>query len=140
MTTKEKPILFTGPNVRGILEDRKTQTRRIVKDPKMPTVYPGGGSKQAVPDWYLEDCPYGQPGDRLWVKENAWMWCEKVPNGKTAKGNPKFRYVPVRGGQVFYAVDHPTKPGETVEVRGNEVFGKRTFLWRFKVARFLPSC
>ena len=78
MTTKEKPILFTGPNVRGILEDRKTQTRRIVKDPKMPTVHPGGGSKLAVPDWYLEDCPYGQPGDLLWVKETHSFWCHSV--------------------------------------------------------------
>jgi len=54
---KERPILFSGPMVRAILEGRKTQTRRIVKPQPVET------------EWRRIACPYGQPGDRLWVKE-----------------------------------------------------------------------
>jgi hypothetical protein len=76
---KERPILFSAPMVRAILEGKKTQTRRLVKP------QPVGGdtivSKGMEPGWMvgqLRDsenawrdlrCPYGQPGDRLWVRE-----------------------------------------------------------------------
>jgi hypothetical protein len=60
---KEKPILFSAPMVRAILEGRKTQTRRICKaeDPNLH----GAVSKNIY-------CPYGKSGDRLWVRET---WC-----------------------------------------------------------------
>lgn len=64
---KERPILFSAPMVRALLDGTKTQTRRIVKP---QPVFEDGGS--TVIDW----CPYGQPGDRLWVRETwrigAW--------------------------------------------------------------------
>ena len=56
---KERPILFSGEMVRAILEGRKTQTRRIVKD----------GTPD---DWNA--CPYGVIGDRLWVRETWRLW------------------------------------------------------------------
>ena len=65
----EKAILFSGPMVRTILEGRKTQTRRVAKLNYAGRVQLGG--KQ----WHVEDpnailaCPYGQLGDRLWVRE-----------------------------------------------------------------------
>lgn len=55
---KERPILFSAPMVIAIREDRKTQTRRIVKE---PTSYDGAH--------ILPDCPYGAVGDRLWGRE-----------------------------------------------------------------------
>lgn len=61
---KERPILFSGPMVRALLTGTKTQTRRVVK-PQPRTV-------DGVTDWKSVRCPYGQPGDRLWVRE-AWM-------------------------------------------------------------------
>lgn len=51
---KERPILFSGPMVKAILEGRKTQTRRVVKNP--------GPLSTTL-------SPYGVPGDRLWVRE-----------------------------------------------------------------------
>lgn len=70
---KERPILFSGPMVRAILEGRKTQTRRVVKRTDSGRVKAVGSAR----NWHLDDpnaikaCPYGLPGDRLWVRE-AW--------------------------------------------------------------------
>ncbi len=83
----EKPILFSGEMVRAIIAGRKTQTRRIGKcqmdgatelgveysrhatkgDVAVATcrAFPDGGSAR----WGLCECPYGIPGDRLWVRE-----------------------------------------------------------------------
>lgn len=61
---KERPILFSAPMVRAILEGRKTQTRRIVK-PR-----PGTDMEAVLRNNRGEwPCPYGSPGDRLWVRE-----------------------------------------------------------------------
>lgn len=64
---KERPILFSGEMVRAVLEGRKTQTRRVVKHP------PVGYMLDDTP--VFGKCPYGQPGDRLWVKET---FCKKL--------------------------------------------------------------
>jgi hypothetical protein len=75
----EKPILFSTPMVQAILAGRKTMTRRIVKI--QPYLFdPHGDAKTWV--WkhiaglrpYLskemvKHCPYGTPGDHLWVRE-----------------------------------------------------------------------
>lgn len=87
---KSRPILFSAPMVRAILEGRKTQTRRIVKpQPSAVEAYKHGEhaelSDPAASIILRDDkgtgwnmcgpfrCPYGQPGDRekllLWVKE-----------------------------------------------------------------------
>lgn len=73
---RERPILFSGPMVRAILEGRKTQTRRVVRPPPGP---PGPSHAFRHPSegwWTFGDnsgrtwrCPYGVPGDRLWVRE-----------------------------------------------------------------------
>jgi hypothetical protein len=84
---KERPILFSAPMVRAILSGSKTQTRRAIK-PQPESEHSGepywfvGGCRA----WRIRGCtepnrsgsyneiacPYGQPGDRLWVRE-AWM-------------------------------------------------------------------
>lgn len=81
---KERPILFSAPMVRAILDNKKTQTRRIVKLPDgHPEFYVDpGGTEVFGPGPYLKfpatdtqighgrvRCPYGYPGDRLWVRE-----------------------------------------------------------------------
>lgn len=62
---KERPILFSVPMVRALLAGIKTQTRRICKlDVR---------ASMPEPEWQslLRCCPYGQPGDRLWVRETC---------------------------------------------------------------------
>jgi hypothetical protein len=82
---KERPILFSGPMVRAILEGRKTQTRRIAKEkvvqwlPTLSSIEQVGMRKNGL-------CPYGYPGDRLWVRETfaeeaAWYGAsDEVPD------------------------------------------------------------
>ncbi|HCF1489572.1 TPA: hypothetical protein NH848_002242 [Pseudomonas aeruginosa] len=84
---KERPILFSGPMVRAILEGRKTVTRRVMKP--QPTPCKDGGhhwpckvhQSMLHVERELQNgegcwcglaeaaCPHGQPGDRLWVRE-----------------------------------------------------------------------
>ena len=72
-TPKERPILFKGEMVRAILDGSKTQTRRVVKPQSAILtdelarglgVQPPSQQNPAV-----ISCPYGDPGDRLWVRE-----------------------------------------------------------------------
>jgi hypothetical protein len=73
----ERPILFSARMVRALLAGTKTQTRRIVKH----QVGESHWKPTETVFWYHEDdsvpiaeahefCPYGQPGDRLWVRES----------------------------------------------------------------------
>jgi hypothetical protein len=75
---KERPILFSAPMVRALLAGTKTQTRRLCKAGK---VHDDGDDYRDDDGWPLFDAsrdgcgdvriasPYGQPGDRLWVRE-----------------------------------------------------------------------
>lgn len=85
--TRERPILFSGPMVRAILTGRKTVTRRVMKIRLAPGQRPDeeGWEQGLDPDldlWFgcatdgttlIERCPYGAPGDRLWVRETAQL-------------------------------------------------------------------
>ena len=97
---KERPILFSAPMVRAIMAGTKMQTRRVVKPQfsadavpaEMPATDPIGGwvvgghsgvwwcDAAANPD-ESKRCPYGQPGDRLWVRE-AWGYFDPDSAGE----------------------------------------------------------
>lgn len=67
---KERGMIFNGEMVRAILDGRKTQTRRIVNGStdnslRLREQYPH--------KHYNINCPFGQPGDRIWVRET---WAE----------------------------------------------------------------
>ncbi len=94
---KERPILFSGPMVRAILEGRKTMTRRMVKFVNQANLSkfmshgvsrvswcdkPGEPMAMDETD-FLTWCPYGVPGDRLWVRETfAEVGCTGWPINK----------------------------------------------------------
>lgn len=81
---KERPILFSGPMIRAILDGPKTQTRRAAKHPlAQAAVRVSSHNGQSEFDCILADesggmihCPYGKPGDCLWVRET---WRDEVP-------------------------------------------------------------
>ena len=85
---KERPILFSAPMVRAILDGQKTTTRRVVKRNESGRVSIKGHQ------WHIDDhnciaaCPYGLVGDLLWVRE-TW---QEVPS--------------VDGGYVIYGADY----------------------------------
>lgn len=108
---KERPILFSGAMVRAILNGSKTQTRRVVKpqfeaDPtgRWTNVMSSTERKKIGNMEYGKldpegfcftdrgretilfsgKCPYGQPGDRLWVKET---WCGSMADAYEYKAD-----------------------------------------------------
>lgn len=112
---KYKPIIFSAPMVKAILEGRKTQTRRLnglddvnkiqdAWDAARVTVgalnykvkksakgkygatfisHPGAIVNNTI-NVCPQICPYGQPGDRLWVRENWRIGAWDENNGRFA--------------------------------------------------------
>jgi hypothetical protein len=105
---RERPILFSAPMVRALLDGRKSQTRRIVKP--QPHHGPIGQMVNlGDPDWAMDDgdlsglwrCPYGAPGDRLWAREGCWIFGQWHEDGLTARGRKRWRFKAV-GQRVLY--------------------------------------
>jgi len=91
---KERPIIMSAFSVRALFHGTKTVTRRVVKPqppyllglqrmwgtspPPNPVAFGTPGHFRIVGADYPDDarddryCPYGAPGDRLWVKETWW--------------------------------------------------------------------
>jgi hypothetical protein len=105
---KERPILFSAPMVRALLNGTKTQTRRVFKQ-KNGGIWPNLNDLPGMRQ-ILRNCPYGQPGDRLWVRE-TWArddedggLCYRADIGKGGDaddwernrldGAPRFRWRP----------------------------------------------
>ncbi len=137
---KERPILMSGPLVVRTLDDvdPKWQTRRVIKPqpPSVEAVREKSGSdyhwfrdrdpefRVAGPVWAVRElmgqqdnhgnvkirCPYGVPGDRLWVRE-AWRLAEMdgTDDGEVCDGKIAYRADgALMGMQLDYswALDH----------------------------------
>ncbi len=108
---KERPILFSAPMVRALLDGHKTQTRRpLTFNLANACTHAGGATSPAV----LSHCPYGQPGDRLWVRE-AWRTYKSLDECPPRSIES--------GAGLSYIADEITKP---------DGFG------RYRHARFMP--
>jgi len=95
---KERPILFSAPMVRAILEGRKTVTRRAVNPQPVLCDHSGFnwkghsyglGSDDAGVERNFSKycCPFGKPGDRLWVREtHADIGCRLTYRADTDDG------------------------------------------------------
>jgi len=120
---KERPILFSGEMVRAILAGTKTQTRRLVRVDDTPITSKDVAANKrqlGIPSdarnvrftagVYLKcdapagsmtvsarvECPYGEPGDRLWVRETHAL---NVPGCEQQRG-------------VSYRADHQDPKGD----------------------------
>jgi hypothetical protein len=89
---KDRPILFSAPMVRAILAGTKTQTRRVAKGVHIVHEHTGEALAQLDSAGPRIPCPYGQPGDRLWVRE-----AHLIVGGADSK-NPRVVYAATNDG------------------------------------------
>jgi len=140
----DRPILFSAPMVRAILSGAKTQTRRVVKPQPPENTVPSSNAPgllwmrkltadgNLAPDERQVRCPFGAPGDRLWVRE-TWAPCE----AKVRKGHVQY----AADGAVGHAVT--TNGGERWWERSGHTMGVADAglqgVWVSKPARWRPS-
>lgn len=146
--TKDRPILFSGPMVRAILAGTKTQTRRALGGPNADIAgdyelrglqdYPDGTTR-AVFDHHAEEpfsvrCPYGKPGDRLWVRETHYRFghWEPAHGARTKAGRQKWAFVADSGEVRFDA------PTDCVVRLGRHHKDPSTPAWHRRLGRFMP--
>lgn len=146
---RERPILFSAPMVRAVLDGSKTQTRRVVKpspcwnvesiyrpfasEPNNWQGFAGGGPGAIV--WY-GSCPYGQTGDRLWVRETYFAFGRWETRYSAKKGRDEWHFVDMTlecGKSYLYDADHP-RPQPLAGKRDGGVTPK----WWKRPAIFMP--
>jgi hypothetical protein len=142
---KWHPILFTGPMVRAILEGTKHQTRRVVRLPSGAD--PPSEVRAEQRRWWMTwehdpvdpmdhggepwshteevRCPYGVPGDRLWVRET---WRAEERESDAADG------ICYRADGAFVVIDNTRAASERWVVAYNN--GRHGRRWRPSI--FMP--
>lgn len=138
-----RPILVSAPMVSALREGRQTQMRRLVKpQPESHLMYPRNlfgdiwqwctHPKQladVVPSWR---CPFGQPGDLLWVREEHYRFghWEPVSGMRTKAGRVKWRFVADRDDVLY------EPPAQFRKGRHHK--DPATRAWHKRLARFMP--
>jgi hypothetical protein len=124
---KERSIRFFGEQIRAIIDGKKTQERRIIKmvhrkdcpwkrddNDREPYEWVETGDENSGHDYsspcrcIIHNCPYGEAGDMLWVKESFQIGHLKHEKSKEftllcATGDSD------RDGTIFYAADDITR-------------------------------
>lgn len=109
--TRERPIAFSVPMVWALLDRRKTQTRRVVRPRRACSIFSGGWDDDFITsdgnrEWLLDECPYGVPGDLLWVREPFFVDHPEYDHGGRLPlvGSAEQREI-VDGGMFYYRAD-----------------------------------
>ena len=134
---KERQILFAAPMIRSIRAGRKTQTRRTVKPQRHP--YGNILSPEQVADEFIGQteavrCPYGQPGDRLFVKETFFAYGRWETRFSEKKCRDEWHFIDMTEESGFayrYAADE--KERSTTKERSSVIPG-----WYKRPAIFMP--
>lgn len=129
-----KPILFSAPMVRALLSGAKTQTRRMLRPQPEPHEWQGmrGYSlewrnphdfmwllvrripQKLAPIVRRFRCPYGAPGDLLWVRETfSGPHCMEASEGCAAAPPSKWG----RSSRIWYWADGNPQDGDWTRPR-----------------------
>lgn len=148
---KETGIIMSGDHPSKILDGTKTMTRRVIKpQPVVDKIFRQndscicwnkGKDGMVFGDWqgFIENaidfCPYGQVGDRLWVRETHYRYGRWVKHGFTKTGRQAWRFSPTTD-EVLYYEDAPKKlhPNKTRE----EIARERLSDWYKRPSIFMP--
>lgn len=147
----ERPMLYSTEMVRSIDDERKTKTRRmkgleeINQSPDdwnlfgielgntlgkgMVTI---AGFESPTKKGYIP-CPYGKPGDLLWVRETFYQYGHWSRNGLTKTGRPKWQFLPYDDDIRFYF-----NPPDRFEISRNRT-DPQAPRWYKRLGRFLPK-
>ncbi len=124
--SKERPILFSGPMVRALRDGSKTQTRRgckpqpiadarFVGGHRLPATKRNPGQEISVETPYVHiACPYGQPGDRLAVRETFCAW-----------GHWTKRYSEKKRREEWHFIDETMGTGKAYRYEADEKLPRR---------------
>lgn len=138
---KERPLLFSAPMVRATSAETKNQTRRMVKLTANGHVKEPRGHRRwhpADPDAGLA-CPYGQPGDRLWVRETFYAWGRWETRFSVKKGRDEWHFIDMTlesGKSYLYAANGP----QPQPMGGKRHKGGITPTWWKRPAIHMPRC
>lgn len=158
---KERPIAFSSPMVEAILTGRKTMTRRVasltisdkatkminhLSDTTQPTFNPlwrqQGHFESLLQAWIYPHCPFGKPGDQLWVRENYFAFGSWVPDNKSKRKTSRKSYKFMEDGRlnpIFRtSTHHPVSDQLPVKTRPSK--GREHIItWYLRLARFMPK-
>ncbi|WP_368216607.1 hypothetical protein [Aeromonas sp. R2-3] len=119
---KERPVIFNGEMVRAILSGKKTQTRRTItaktlhlfdvaaKVGECHHLNSGDPADERSQPYYRQFCPFGQPGDRLWVRESCWVYGGWQPESEYYRK----RFYPIGKKVAYQATDEKPTNGLTL--------------------------
>ncbi len=140
---KETGLLMKGPMVRAILDGTKTMTRRVIKpQPPVGAVWDEGAKLFALPGSSLgvmRNCPYGQAGDLLYVRETYVL--ENTVEYHEENLKPTDRPYELCGDDYeghYFLIPHyrATEPEPHIVPFDSEDFDDRT---RWKPSIFMPK-